>query len=776
MTKILLLFFSFLSVNLYSQKVAVNGTVKLKNQANYSKISVIFRQISPGVTTDTVFSDLNGKYNFAADQGLYNIDFYKQGYDKITYSNVQLFSDKMLADTTLSLHRTFVTVPADFDSVYKAANYVLSGDTIIIFEGLYKESISITQKGILIASKYLLDNDTSHFSKTILSGGGTKQIMNIASPNLTNRLVGLTFSNGLSKRYGGAVNCQGNLTISNCKFENNSAISNSDPAGGAICITKGNLDVTNSQFIKCLTSNPYSYQASSGGAISLQYNCTANFKNCMFSGNSSAYFGGAFESYSSSTSFDSCTFTDNKSTQGYAAAIFIAGTSFLEIKNCAFTNNTGTYIISSINNSGYRITNSILRGNTGSLFDFYNSKGKTENCIISGNSASGNLMVNDVTPFYNCLFAYNNAGAAFAGTFTNCSFYKNTFTNKSSASKVLYSSIFPKNQFTFTDPLITLLVKKNNNGDSCDFYKNLTSDPLFVDTISLIPSAISPLVDAGINDSAHLFKDYSGKYRFFDGNNDSIAIVDMGPNEVNSSLNHPVFTLGKKNSFCKGDTLHFSIPVGFYKTIWLNDTTYGNSKKIFKPGIYYAKALNDGFLLFSDTLEVTESPIPTVKINKTILNDTLIKLQTTTTFESYLWNTGSTEPTINVGKSQFTSNTLNSWVTIKDINGCKNSDTIKLLKSDITAVQEILNSKNNGSSGLKIYPLPATEMIFIDYPEATTEMLYIGIYDISGKLVYSKNTSGSKEIPVEISTLKAGYYIVQLNQGSKKLSGYLVKK
>jgi fibronectin type 3 domain-containing protein len=66
-----------------------------------------------------------------------------------------------------------------FSTIKMAVDSAKSGDTVLVSEGTYKEKVffnsNYSSKKLVFASLYLIDKDTSHISKTILSGAGVTQ-------------------------------------------------------------------------------------------------------------------------------------------------------------------------------------------------------------------------------------------------------------------------------------------------------------------------------------------------------------------------------------------------------------------------------------------------------------------------------------------------------------------------------------------------------------------------------------------------------------------------
>ena len=66
-------------------------------------------------------------------------------------------------------------VPQGYKSIQLAIQAAGVGDTVLIDEGLYYENVQI-RKNITLASRFVIDGDTSHISKTIIDGSRPKDI------------------------------------------------------------------------------------------------------------------------------------------------------------------------------------------------------------------------------------------------------------------------------------------------------------------------------------------------------------------------------------------------------------------------------------------------------------------------------------------------------------------------------------------------------------------------------------------------------------------------
>lgn len=119
------------------------------------------------------------------------------------------------------LSKKTLFVPTDYKTIQEAISNAEDGNTIIIEEGTYYQQFSYNGKAVKVGSRYLLDNDISHISRTIIDGEFLKLNDNASIVYFNNGedsnsvLCGLTLQNGMgtkfvsqtgiSFRYGGAV-------------------------------------------------------------------------------------------------------------------------------------------------------------------------------------------------------------------------------------------------------------------------------------------------------------------------------------------------------------------------------------------------------------------------------------------------------------------------------------------------------------------------------------------------------------------------------------------
>jgi hypothetical protein len=294
-----------------------------------------------------------------------------------------------------------------------------------------------------------------------------------------------------------------------------------------------------------------------GGGMCNGESSSPSLFNCTFSANSASESGGGMYNYVSSPDLSKCTFSDNSADYGGGGMCNIVSAS-PTLFDCAFNGNSTRY------------------GDGGGMFNGLYSSPMLDSCTFSENSVrigGGGGMYNswDSTPtLTNCTFSFNSAGGgggmknydSSSPTLFNCTFNGNSAVSGGSMSSSFDSS-----------PLLINCILWNNNAHNlgnevrnsestpiyahCDIQgsggsgaswdtslgmdggHNIDSDPLFVrnsgtngedDPGDLHLTSDSPCIDAG-DPSVTDGQDMDREVRVFDGDEDGIAIVDMGADE-----------------------------------------------------------------------------------------------------------------------------------------------------------------------------------------------------------------------------------------------------
>ncbi len=219
-----------------------------------------------------------------------------------------------------------------------------AGDTIILDEGVYTESVFIQARRITIGSQYLLDGDSSHVSRTVITPDAASPdtqscFIIVGCPDMV-RIAGLTMRDGRgtfwsqqSMSAGGCVySLRSRTVIEKCEIYGASAV-----YGGGIFSYRRELEPISSLMVENCRIHDCVSDAWGGGIYanycSLQVRGT-QIRNCS----SLSQSGGGITALSSSSLVEECSFDSCSGVVG--GAEFGSGNAV--IRNCRFVNNTAT--------------------------------------------------------------------------------------------------------------------------------------------------------------------------------------------------------------------------------------------------------------------------------------------------------------------------------------------------------------------------------------------------------------------------------------------------
>ena len=229
-----------------------------------------------------------------------------------------------------------------------------NGDEIMMEPGTYKAN------GILITKNITLQGNGNP-RDVVIDGEEKSSIFMIRSPNVYVTFKNITFINGLTHNFGGAISIEtGNVYVDDCIFANNTALSDTnagaisnygtkkdrgylfvnnsmfinnhaDHDGGAITTCYANSDIYNSVFIN-------NSACRDGGAIRVSVFGYGNVQDCIFMFNHADEWGGAYYSWSGESNIERCIFMNNSGgTNG--GAVMVSGN--INIEDSIITNNNG---------------------------------------------------------------------------------------------------------------------------------------------------------------------------------------------------------------------------------------------------------------------------------------------------------------------------------------------------------------------------------------------------------------------------------------------------
>ena len=272
------------------------------------------------------------------------------------------------------------------------ANIDSEGDKLIIIGAITPNGQNLTSKSFTFSIEGL------DASSTIEGNGSTGRLFTIngaTSADVT--FKNLTFLNNTTTLAGGSVfftnNAGASATFENCTFNGNSVTNNA--GGGVIFSANGNLTITDCVFENNMSSDK-------GGAIIAANSGNINISGSLFDGNSATK-GGAIAITGNGVDFvlSTSTFVNNTVSSNGGGALYLAGTNAnSSITNTTIFNNSVTFTSLNQSTGGgiriegarpFTITNSLIYGN------FVSDGSETSPSDIGGPPAVELTLINSLT-------------------------------------------------------------------------------------------------------------------------------------------------------------------------------------------------------------------------------------------------------------------------------------------------------------------------------------------------------------------------------------------
>lgn len=398
----------------------------------------------------------------------------------------------------------------------------LTGNFKVSQPFILKDSIVINGNGYTIDAQHKTNIFKAYKSLTLnniilINGNADKGGAIYCNGDLT--LDGCTFKNNVATDYGGAVlQMHGKLTVKNSKFENNKVTSSSsDGNGGAIWTYDSSSSISNSIFKsnqvlskslkKLKQASKYKFN---GGAITYSGGSTHSITGSTFSGNKASTYGGAVFIFNcKSLNVKQSTFNSNKAAYGQGGAIYSKNT--LVIDGGTFTSNVaatyGGAIIQrdgklTVKNSKFqsnKVTNSGSLGYGGAIWIYSASSSISKTIFKSNQALSKSLKKHSKATKYK----FNGGGITYSAgsshSLTQCTFTGNKASNHGGAIFVYKSKSlsvkntkFTSNKASFEDGGAISFSGKKLAVTNSDFKSNLAyEDGGAIDTYSLTSKKIS---------------------------------------------------------------------------------------------------------------------------------------------------------------------------------------------------------------------------------------------------------------------------------------------
>lgn len=249
-------FITFLCYTSFGQSYFVEGFANLEYQSNHSGIKVTYNRFAPTALTYVVYTDSTGYYSEIIDEGVYDIDYEKDGYHAYTNSNVSVYQNQVLLSVTLE--STGLSGPLS-GTLFNAA-FVVSGnievledDTLILLPGTelyFLQDLTFSIRGTLIAQGEY--HDSVVFSNAI-EGETWKglKVFTTGEADLSHVIIEHASTSGI-------------YVSGNCAIDYSFIRDNTGTDGGGVRMnTGGTVSISNSRI--------YRNSANVGGGIFLGY-------------------------------------------------------------------------------------------------------------------------------------------------------------------------------------------------------------------------------------------------------------------------------------------------------------------------------------------------------------------------------------------------------------------------------------------------------------------------------------------------------------------------
>ncbi|HKK81567.1 MAG TPA: T9SS type A sorting domain-containing protein, partial [Prolixibacteraceae bacterium] len=691
---------------------------------------------------DTIFN-ANPDYTFKSE-GWHSIELIAHNgsmFDhELKYKHIYTFSiDTFFVDVEGSDTLGNGSPDSPFRSIQHAVDLARKNDVVIVNPGTYYEQVKLEGEEFVLASRYLLNNDTSFISQTIIDGSNERENVLTVANRATEetRIVGLTFQNAYqtsesSIKHGAGIFCdKSSPTISNCIIRNNTAYFR----GGGLYLYESESLVENCFVYRNKTSR----NISQGGGIAV-FRGEPRFESIHVVDNSACKFGGGMFFLLSDVTIEHSKImynvvTDSTSAGSGGGVCYFDGHLFID--NSRIQSNTAS------NRGGGLFLEKVKATIANSYF------GKNKVGQIDSTGQGGAVYIRDSKPdeasqikrtVFEANIAQNEGGAIYCGddaeielhgltVINNISINNNSgavYVNKNANAKI-YSSVLWGNQpeqIGLAEAVDSTQVIEYSSIQGGFKGKNNTDlYPMFVDTTSsnLNLKIQSPCIDTGSPLS--------------DADPDG-SVADMGAFYYDQTYPEFIDTLNNF-TFCDNDILNIAANVRgagrlyfeWYKDGWLfleGNPLYLNNISPEHSGEFYCVVKNKKRdIATSNRFKIDVLPSSKVVVDTTISEG---------------------EGFFAEGELQHATGSYTDKFT--NVQGCDSTVIVNLTVENFVDVNDFNNDIN-------VYPNPTKRHLFIESDSFKNAVFY----DIKGNRVESFYTTN-----IDLGKMSKGIYFLMITE------------
>lgn len=266
----------------------------------------------------------------------------------------------------------------------------------------------------------------------------------------------------------------------------------------------------------------------------------------------------------------------------------------------------------------------------------------------------------------------------------------------------------------------------------------------------------------------------------------ALGTADIGPYEIQTPVVPLVLTEPQDSARCQGipvnivgltataDSLAYQWQYSSNSSSWSNISGAKSSRILNyqapSAGSHYLRCIvanpvcNTYDTSRMVTVTVYALPQPNLGPDASVANNSS-KLLNPGTFNTYNWSTGASTPTLTVDKNNLALGANTVWVKVKDANSCENRDTVIITLEPSSAVL------SPEVAGIRVYPVPASEVLNIDLPENSSG--YYRLSSTEGRLIQTGQLA--KNTRINTRSLPTGIYLLTMEVNGQVYGMKVVK-